>query len=230
MLEAAAKAQGVAKFAAGNAIEPEDIALSTRHLIAGHKAGREAIKAVRPDLPVGVSLSMFDDVAVGKPAMRDAKRAELYGPWLEAVRGDDFLGVQNYERVLWGEQGRLPAPKGGPVNYMGAEIYAPSLAGAVRYAHAATGCPIIVTEHGAGTSDDTLRAALIPAALRDLKAAMDEGVPVKGYIHWSLIDNFEWISGYKVQFGLHSVDPVSFERTPKPSAAVLGRIARANAL
>lgn len=230
MLMAAAKAQGVAKFAAGNAIELEDIALSTRHLIAGHKAARAAIKAVRPDLPVGVSLSMFDDEAVGRNSVRDAMRGELYGPWLEAVKGDDFLGVQNYERVIWGDKGRVEAPKGGPVNYMGAEIYAPSLAASVRFAHAATGCPIIVTEHGAGTTDDTVRAALIPAALHDLKVAMDDGVPVKGYVHWSLVDNFEWISGYKVKFGLHSFDPLTFARKAKPSAGVLGAIARANSL
>lgn len=230
MLMAAAKAQGVAKFAAGNAIELEDIALSTRHLIAGHKAARAAIKAVRPDLPVGVSLSMFDDEAVGRNSVRDAMRGELYGPWLEAVKGDDFLGVQNYERVIWGDKGRVEAPKGGPVNYMGAEIYAPSLAASVRFAHAATGCPIIVTEHGAGTTDDAVRAALIPAALHDLKVAMDDGVPVKGYVHWSLVDNFEWISGYKVKFGLHSFDPLTFARKAKPSAGVLGAIARANSL
>jgi beta-glucosidase len=230
MLVAAAKQLGVAKFAAGNAIEAEDIPLATRHLIAGHKAARAAIKGVRPDLPVGVSLSMFDDQAVGKNSIRDQMRAKLYGPWLEAVKGDDFLGVQNYERVIWGDKGRIEAPKGGPVNYMGAEIYAPSLAGSVRFAHQATGCPIMVTEHGAGTTDDSVRAAFIPAALHDLKVAMDDGVPVLGYVHWSLVDNFEWISGYKVKFGLHSFDPVTFARTAKPSAGVLGAIARANSL
>ena len=230
MLEAAAKACGSAKFSAGNAIDMDDLAITTQHLLAGHKAGRAAIKAVRGDLPVGVSLAMFDDQAAGKNSIRDQMRARLYGPWLEAVRGDDFLGVQNYERVIWGSAGRLPAPKGAPVNYSGAEVYAPSLAGAVRYAHAASGCPILVTEHGVGTDDDSIRAGLIPAALTDLKRAMEDGVPVLGYVHWSLIDNFEWIFGYKVHFGLHSVDPVTFARTPKPSASIYGAIARAGAL
>ena len=230
MLAAAAKATGVARFAAGNGIALADIDIATTHLIAGHKAGRAAIKAVRPDLPVGVSLSMFDDQAVGKDSIRDQMREKLYGPWLEAVRGDDFLGVQNYERQVWTATGKLPTPPGVPVNYMGSEVYAPSLANAVRYAHAATQCPIIVTEHGVGTDDDSIRARLIPAALIELKRAIDDGVPVKGYVHWSLIDNFEWISGYKVHFGLHSVDPQTFVRSPKPSAAVYGAIARGNAL
>ena len=230
MLEAAAKACGTAKFSAGNAIDMDDLAVTTQHLVAGHKAARAAIKAVRGDLPVGVSLAMFDDQAAGKGSVRDAMRARLYGPWMEAVRGDDFLGVQNYERVIWGSTGRLPPPAGATLNYSGAEVYAPSLAGAVRYAHAASGCPIMVTEHGVGTDDDRIRAALIPAALADLKRAMEDGVPVLGYLHWSLIDNFEWIFGYKVHFGLHSVDPVTFARAPKPSAAIYGAIARANAL
>lgn len=230
MLLAAAKATGSAKFVGGNAVNPEDIDLMTNNLVAGHKAGRAAIKAVRPDLPVGVSLSMFDDQAVGKNSIRDAMRARLYQPWLDAVCGDDFLGVQNYERQLWGDKGKLPPPTGTDVNYMGSEVYPPSLAGSVRFAHAATGVPIIVTEHGVGTTDDTIRARLIPAALSELKKAMDDDVPVKGYMHWSLADNFEWIFGYKVKFGLHSVDPVSFARTAKPSAAVFAAIAKRNSV
>jgi beta-glucosidase len=59
---------------------------------------------------------------------------------------------------------------------------------------------------------------------------MAEGVPVLGYIHWTLADNFEWIFGYSQHFGLCSVDRTSFTRTPKPSAFVLGHIARRNAV
>jgi len=59
---------------------------------------------------------------------------------------------------------------------------------------------------------------------------MDEGVPVRGYLHWSLLDNFEWIFGYKPKLGLCSVDRKTFERTPKPSASVLAAIAQRNAL
>ncbi len=230
MLLAAARATASQKFVGGNAVNPEDIDAVTANLLAGHKAGRAAIKSVRPDLPVGVSLAMFDDQASGANSIRDSMRVKLYQPWLEAVRADDFLGVQNYERVIWGSEGRLPTPAGVEVNYMGSEVYPPSLANAVRYAHQASGVPIIVTEHGVGTPDDSIRARLIPAALAELKTVMDEGIPVKGYCHWSLIDNFEWIFGYKVKFGLHSFDPVTFARTAKPSAALYGAIARHNAI
>ncbi len=60
-----------------------------------------------------------------------------------------------------------------------------------------TGVPIIVTEYGVGTDDDRIRVELIPAALADLKTVIDQGVPVKGDMHWSLMDNYERISGLK---------------------------------
>lgn len=220
MLEAAAKASNSPKFSSGNAMLPEDFDLVTSNLVAGHKAGRDAIKSVRPSLPVGVSLAMPFDEAVGANSLRDAMRRQMFQPWLDAVRGDDFLGVQNYERQIWDDTHRLPPTPGAPVNYAGSEVYPPSLAGVARYAHEATGLPILVTEHGVGTNDDTIRADFIPKALEALNGAITDGVPVIGYCHWSLIDNFEWIFGYRVRFGLHTVDPVTFVRTPKPSAKV----------
>ncbi|MBU6207340.1 MAG: family 1 glycosylhydrolase [Alphaproteobacteria bacterium] len=224
MAQACGKATGSGKFYGGLSLHVDDPVGLTTRLIAGHKQGRAAIKAVRGDLPVGVTLAMVDDQGPGAEKMR----AKLYGRWLEAVKGDDFLGVQNYSRTIWGEQGKLPVPAGAQTNMMGDEVYPPSLANTVSYAHAATGCPILVTEHGVSCTDDSIRAAFIPAALQELKKTIDEGVPVKGYMHWSLIDNFEWIFGYRIKFGLHSFDPITFKRTAKPSASVLGKIARTN--
>jgi beta-glucosidase len=229
-LETAAKRLNVAKFVSANVAGLEDLPALQTGLVAAHNAGKAAIKAVRPDLPVGISLAMLDDQAVGKASIRDRMRGELYGEWLKVASADDFIGVQNYERALWGDKGRLPAPAGATVNWSGTEVWAPSLGGAVRYAHEATGVPILVSEHGVGTDDDAIRAKFIPEALAGLKAAMDDGVPVLGYCHWSLLDNFEWIFGYKPKFGLVSVDRTTFARTPKPSAAVYGAIARRNAL
>jgi len=229
-LDAAAKRMGVAKYVCANVAGPEDIDALQHGLMAGHKAARAAIKAVRSDLPVGFTLSVIDDQAAGKNSIRDKVRGELYGAWLEIARADDFIGVQNYERAVWNDKGHLPPPDGGDRNWSGTEVWAPSLAGAVRYVHDATKVPILVSEHGVGTADDTLRARFIPAALEGLKQAIDDGVPVLGYMHWSLLDNFEWIFGYKPRFGLCSVDPTTFARTPKPSAAVLGGIAKRNSL
>lgn len=229
-LETAAKRLGVARFVCGNVAGYEDLDDLQTGLLAAHKAGRAAIKAVRAELPVGVSLAMLDDQAVGKKSIRDRMRGEIYGPWLELAKADDFIGVQNYERALWDDKGKLPAPEGSVRNWSGSEVWPGSLGGAVRYAHAVTGKPVLVSEHGVGTDDDAVRAAFIPPALAGLKQAIDDGVPVIGYCHWSLIDNFEWIFGYKPRFGLASYDPVTFERTAKPSAAVLGAIARSNSL
>lgn len=230
MLDAAARVCGTLKFVAANTANPEDLDLMLPLMIEGHRQGRAAIKSVRADLPVGVSLAIVDEQAVGPHSRRDAIRANLYGAWLEAAKHDDFIGVQNYERSRSDANGRMPPPEGAPRNSMGSEVYAPSLAGAVRYAHAATGLPVLVTEHGIGTDDDALRAQFIPAALSELNQAMAQGVPVEGYIHWSLLDNFEWIFGYKPKYGLVAVDRTTFRRTPKPSARVLGTIAQQNSL
>jgi beta-glucosidase len=230
MAEAAARSVGSNQFVAGNAVNVPDVDAFTNNLIAGHKAGRAAIKAARTNLPVGVSLAMPDDQAVGDNSIRDSIRAKCYGPWLEAAQADDFLGVQNYERSLWDEKGKVEPPAGGERNAAGGEVHPPSLANAVRYAYSVAKVPIIVTEHGVNSADDAVRARLIPAALAELKTAMDEGVPVKGYLHWSLLDNFEWIFGYKYKYGLVAVDRTTFKRTPKPSAEIYGAIARSNGL
>ncbi len=230
MAEAAARACGSEHFEAGNGLYIRDPDTTQANLMRGHTLGRAAIKSVRGNLPVGVSLALLDDQAVGKDSMRDKMREYFYGPWLRLAKGDDFLGVQNYERSVWTATGKLPPPPGAVTNTMGSEVYPPSLAGVARYAHAVTGNPIMVTEHGVGTDDDRIRANLIPAALTELKKAMDEGVPVLGYLHWSLVDNYEWVFGYRIHFGLHTLDRKTFERKAKPSAAELAGIARANAL
>ncbi len=230
MQEAAARDHAVARFLPGNPLYVADPEVVQAHLLAGHRLGRAAIKAVRTDLPVGVSLAVIDDQSAGPGSLRDEMRARLYQPWLEAARGNDFVGVQNYERAVWNSKGRLLAPTGAVTNDVGSEVYPGSLAGAVRYAHAVSGVPVMVTEHGINSADDTKRAWLIPAALAELKRAIEDGVPVLGYMHWSLVDNFEWVFGYKPQFGLHTLDRTTFRRSPKPSAAVLAGIARRNAI
>ncbi len=230
-LDRATALTGGERFVPTNVVRPEDLEPMEAAMLIGHARARQAIKAVRGDLPVGVSLALFDDQA-GSDGMakRDAMRRHLYGAWLESAKADDYIGVQNYERAVWGADARLPAPAGARRGHLGAEVYPASLAGAVRYAHAMCGKPVLVTEHGVGTDDDATRAWLIPEALRQLHAAMADGVPVLGYCHWSLLDNFEWIFGYGPKFGLHSVDRKTFVRTAKPSSRVYGAIARSNSV
>ncbi len=113
---------------------------------------------------------------------------------------------------------------------MGSEVCPLSLAGAVCYAYQATGVPVFVTEHGVARDDDRYRAAFLEPALEGLLDAIEDGVPVLGYLHWTLLDNFEWIFGYDVRFGLYEIDRETFVRRPKPSAAVYSAIARAHAV
>ncbi|TCP88017.1 aryl-beta-glucosidase [Sphingomonas sp. PP-CE-1A-559] len=227
-LAACAKASGSTRFTVGNTVLPEDAAAITRNMLAAHRLGKAAIKAVRANLPVGVTLAIVDDQAVGADSVRDARRETYYGAWLRVARKDDYVGVQNYERAVWDSKGRLPTPADVPTNFAGTEIYPASLANAVRYVHAQTKVPILVTEHGVATNDDRLRAELIPTALGHLKAAIDDGIPVKGYIHWSLLDNYEWGGDEKAKFGLCTVDRATFRRAPKPSANVLAGVAKRN--
>ena len=97
---------------------------------------------------------------------------------------------------------------------MGSGVEPLSLAGAVQYAYETGRVPVLVTEHGMGTEDDSLRAGFIEPSLAGLLDVFDAGVPVLGYLHWTLMDNFEWIFGYGHQLGLHSVDRDTFVRTP----------------
>jgi beta-glucosidase len=228
MLAAAAKASGTERFVGGPAFGLAE--QMQPQMLAAHRLGRQAIKAAWPKLPVGASLAVIDDQAEGTGSQRDAMRQAFYGAWFDAVRGDEFVGVQNYGRVRWGAQGRLPVPKGALINDEGDEVVASSLANAVRHAHQQTGRPILVTEHGINTSDDQLRARFIVESLTELQRTLAEGVALVGYTHWSLTDNYEWASGYAPKFGLATVDRKTFARTPKPSAWVLAAIARRNTL
>jgi beta-glucosidase len=125
---------------------------------------------------------------------------------------------------------RLPAARTAdrPATQTGWEVYPESLEHSVRLAADRVGVPIIVTENGMATSDDEARIAYTTEALRGLGHCVDDGIDVRGYLHWTLLDNWEWTSGFRMTFGLVEVDRETFVRTPKPSLAWLGSLARAN--
>jgi beta-glucosidase len=92
------------------------------------------------------------------------------------------------------------------------------------------GKPVYVTESGVATEDDERRQGFLKDTLAEISKAIEEGVDVRGYYHWTSMDNFEWAHGYRMRFGLIAVDRKTLERTPKPSSALFARIAQANAL
>ncbi len=221
---AAAKASGSDRFSLLNGGDPVPMIPG---VTAAHVKAREAIRAARGDLPIGMSLAIPDDVAVGPDSAIERKRAAVYGPFFAVMDKDDFIGIQTYGRSYIGREREVPPPPGAPGRANGKEWFPAAVGNVARYAHKATGKPVLVTENGIDASDDSERARFIPEAVASVEAAMRDGVPVLGYIHWSLLDNFEWMSGYGPKFGLVAVDRTTFKRTPKPSARVLGGIAKA---
>lgn len=202
-----------------------------RNLIAAHKKSLEALKSGRGTFPVGPALAISDDRPDGnETGGRDRKRREVYAPWFDAAAGSDFIGVQTYKRVAVGRTADLPPEAGTELTQMGYAFAPEALEQTIRYAHAATGLPILVTENGVATADDSRRRVFIQRAVEGVQACLADGIDVRGYIHWSLFDNFEWNYGYRPTFGLVAVDRQTFARHPKPSAYFLGAIARRNGL
>jgi beta-glucosidase len=198
-------------------------------VLAAHHKGRTAMKSVRSDMPVGFNLAMSDDQPAPEDSHLAEKRAYVYGPWLEAAKQCDYMGVQVYSRSIVGKKD-LPPPKGADTTQVGWEFYPECVEHVVRYASKETGVPIMVTENGIATNDDTRRVEYYQRALAGLKRAIDDGVDVRGYVTWSLMDNFEWMSGFEPKFGIVAVDLATQRRTIKSSGAMLGNIARRNSL
>ena len=205
--------------------------LASPNLIAAHRKGYEALKSVGLACPIGITLALLDMQAEpGGEKNRDVAEHLIEGQFLESVRGDDFVGVQTYTRIRFGAHGMLPVAKDTERTQMGYEFYPEALEATVRKAARISGCPILVTENGIGTEDDSRRIEYARRALEGVLRCLAEGIDVRAYIHWSLMDNFEWLEGYRPQFGLVEVDRTTQARKPKPSAYWLGEIAKANAL
>ena len=230
MIEAARKATGSSRFSTMSFADPE---ICQPIMLDAHRKAYRAMKTVRPSLPVGMSLTTQDiQSSTGDPAIADGFRSRLYGGWIQATKDSaDFIGVQTYSRLRYDANGFVPPPPGAELTAAGYEFYPQALPATIRWAHKTFGDkPIYVTESGIGTDDDARRIAFIDQALDGVRACIDEGIPVHSYLYWSLLDNFEWTSGYGKHFGLVAVDLKTFKRTPKPSAYHLGRRAKLNLL
>ncbi|MFN8375132.1 MAG: family 1 glycosylhydrolase [Anaerolineae bacterium] len=225
---AAAKAAGSETFAAFPNCQQKP---ARDTFLKAHRLAFNAIKAGRGDFPVGMTLAMSDHQAVaGGEAVRDRVRHEVDDVFLDSARDDDFIGVQTYSRTRFGANGVLPAEPGVELTQMGYEFWPEALEATIRYASHYTGRPVLVTENGIGTEDDTRRIEYVRRALHGVQRCLADGIEVRGYCYWSIFDNFEWSQGYGPKFGLIAVDRTTQVRTLKPSAQWLGSIAQANAL
>ena len=114
---------------------------------------------------------------------------------------------------------------------MGYEFRPESIAATLhRAASLHPGKDLVVTEHGIATADDDERVEFIERGLAAVAEVIAAGLPVRGYLYWSLLDNFEWAYGYGPTFGLVGVDRATMQRSVRPSARRLGEIARSGSI
>ena len=212
------------------------------NLLEAHRRGAAAIRA-QSGIPTGVTLAL-PDVQYEDGAVPGEDHVELNSRvsdrFFELARDDDFVGVQTYTRNRFGPEG----PRGPHVEWgkglppeterttqLGQEIYPQALGNTIRRAWKSTGgTPILVTESGIATAFDEKRLRYVDAAMREVLFCLTDGIDVRGYLYWSLLDNFEWSLGYGPKFGMVAVDRQTFARQPKPSATWFGQVARARSL
>ncbi|NQT33139.1 MAG: glycoside hydrolase family 1 protein [Candidatus Omnitrophica bacterium] len=174
--------------------------------------------------------SFVNSALKGKVLIPGLKQEKL------AARGAaDFIGLNYYFRQFIGYHSPFREhPLGevcdvghhkdaGPVTDMGWEIYPKGLYEVIK-SFSRYKLPIIISENGIATRDDPLRQKYIKDHLSYVLKAISEGSPVFGYLHWSLMDNFEWAHGYSKKFGLIEVDFDSQKRTIRDSGRYLGKV------
>ena len=192
-------------------------------VMEAHKAARAVIREICPQTKVGLTLSLHDiQVLPGGEESAAKEWDEEFTHYLPAIAEDDFLGVQNYTRARHDANGSLPTPEGAELTQMDYEFYPQALENVLRRVAKEFKGDLMVTENGIATADDTRRVAFIEQALAGVHRCLEDGLPIKGYMYWSLLDNFEWQKGYSMTFGLIAVDRSTQTRFPKPSLKFLG--------
>lgn len=206
-----------------------------------HEAYREAPGADRPNVGYSQNLMSFEafsswsplDMALARWADRMFNRAFLAG----LGNALDFIGINYYTRAHFRFPTMVLAAQGAHVNDLGWEIYPEGLYRALRlaseYAALPDGrrIPLYVTENGMDDRSGDRRSDYLVKHLAAVHRAISEGIDVRGYIHWTLMDNFEWAEGYAPRFGLFRIDRNNgLERVATPTVDVFRDIAERNAV
>jgi beta-glucosidase len=157
-------------------------------------------------------LGLFRDGVLRVPGREPVERPDLAGAF-------DLLGFSYYS-AMGVRGGRVAVhPPDAPVSPLGYGIWADGVGLVLDRLHdEVPGTPLLVAEFGIGTADDAQRAAYIERGLRVTNEAIRRGVDVRGFFHWTGTDNYEWLHGYDVSFGI-----ISRDRDVRPSARVLQR-------
>jgi beta-glucosidase len=211
-----------------------------RTLHAAHLSAYQAVHRARDGAEVGIVLNMpaFAPARPGDPrdrAVAALQEGVFNQAFLRALAGRyDFLGLNYYGRY----EVRFDRRAAGLA--FGVHVQRPTVATATTdwgqihpeglrrrlLALRRLRKPLYVTENGVFDNDDTVRPAFLRAHLHAVEQALAGGADVRGYFHWSLIDNFEWAEGWRAHFGLVAVDRATQARTVKESGRVYAEICR----
>ena len=201
----------------------------TENLIAGHTRAVDILRGAGKRAGWSVATQAYQPEPGAEQAADDYgySREDVF---MDAARGDDWIGIQAYTRTKIGPNGPIAIPAAAERTLTGWEYYPGAIEFGIRRSWQRTGgVPIYVTENGIATADDARRIDYTTGALEGILSALADGIDVRGYLHWSALDNYEWGS-YAPTFGLIGWDAETFERHPKPSLAWLGEVARAGRL
>jgi beta-glucosidase/6-phospho-beta-glucosidase/beta-galactosidase len=157
----------------------------------------------------------------------------------EGMAGTDYLGIDYYQRVRlrYNENSTLA----GVINMemlpcvdctdFGWDIYPEGIRSVSKWIFEKYRLPIYILENGIADAKDEKRGRFIRDHLKALGDAINvDGTPIKGYFHWSLMDNFEWADGYSMRFGLHAVDFETKAREKRKSAEVFEGVCKTSEL
>ena len=201
----------------------------THKMAAAHRTAYSTMKKIRPDIHIGIAThnNYFDTSK--SPLMRPiaALLSFLRNRWfLDLVLGyQDFIGLNHYIHNPIGWR----VAKNVVRSDMNWEVHPESMYRCLMELKQYK-VPIYITENGIADGEDTRRADYIRGYLGAVHKAIQDGVDVRGYFHWSLMDNYEWAEGFTKRFGLIEINYETLARIVRPSAHVYAAICKNNAL
>lgn len=210
-----------------------------KNLITAHKSCFEKAKKIKPDILVGITqlYNYFEPFNKNSIFWRYIVNKISYFNnhyFIDKIKDwQDFIGVDYYFHDRVKLNYRYPFYKKNEnkkVNDLGWEIYPEGIYHICKDAFSRYKKPVYVFENGLADAGDKYRAEFIKDHLKWLHKAISEGADVRGYFHWSLIDNFEWLHGFNPRFGLCAMDYQTMERKPRPSYYEYQKIIKNNGL
>lgn len=201
-----------------------------RHLIAAHKRAYIIIKKLFPAAHIGIAKHQVT-FQVLRPTIINFVLRNIghyfWNKWFlnRIKKYQNFIGLNYYHRnVVDNGFNKNPNER---VTDFGWEFYPEGLYQALIELKLYQK-PIYITENGLADTQDAMRAEFITKSIVAMHRAITDGADVRGYLHWSLLDNFEWDKGYWLRFGLIHIDRTTQKRTVRPSALVYANIAETN--